>query len=69
MFRIIANAIAVTLTLLLSTGLDAQGGPLPLDPLTSQERKLAATIARANPRSVNSSGKGEAGKSTRTLLP
>ena len=49
MFRISASATAVMATLFLSTGLHAQGGPLPLDPLTPTERELAATISRTNP--------------------
>jgi hypothetical protein len=44
------KAAAFIATLLFAfAGLEAQGAPLPLDPLTSQERELAETIARANP--------------------
>jgi hypothetical protein len=45
-----ARAVILYTTLFLAAlRLDAQGAPLPLDPLTSQERELGGTIARANP--------------------
>jgi hypothetical protein len=51
MLRITDRAAILNAILLLAaaTGLKAQNAPLPLDPLTPQERELAATIARANP--------------------
>jgi hypothetical protein len=48
--RIITGAIILQASLLVATArLDAQVAPLPLDPLTPQERELAETIARAHP--------------------